>query len=153
MRVTGFVIALGGLLLSAPSPAPAQQLPAPIGVVAMRTADRTPSIVADSAARSAADASAASSVLDARDFTAPREAAGAGEGLGRVAYIVIGAAVGAGVAAGVLAIAKSTSDCECGGRSMGYAAMGGGVVGGFLGSVAYGMRRDQGGTTTPARND
>ena len=153
MRVTGFVLALGGLLLLAPAPAQAQQLPAPIGVVAMRTADRAPSLAADSSARPAADASATRSLVDARDFAAPGEAVGDRSGMGRVGYILVGAVAGAGVAAGVLAIAKGTSDCECGGRSMGYAAMGGAVVGGFLGSVAFGMRRDQGGTSTPARDD
>ena len=151
MRVTGFVVALGGFLLCAPALMQAQVQPAPLGVVAVRVADRP----SPEALRSAADTGATRSPLFVRDFADTREVT-VDDRMGRIGYIAAGAAVGAGVAAGVILLAKSVSDCNCESRSFGYAAATGAVVGGFLGSVAFGMRRDQGGSSppaSPARNE
>jgi hypothetical protein len=157
MRVTRFVVALSVLALSTAGNANAQYQSTPLAVSSARSTDRV--IVAavrtengKAAELAAADVSATPTALDARNFADAR-ARDTNDGLGRLGYILIGAAIGAGVAGGALLLAKATSDCDCETRDIAMAAGGGAVIGGFIGSVAFGLRKDQGGQgPQPARS-
>jgi hypothetical protein len=65
---------------------------------------------------------------------------------GRVMAIVIGAVIGAAAVYGGMA-AIDCSDCK--GESATYGAIGGAVVGGFIGSAVYSFRQRRA-TTPPA---
>jgi len=74
-----------------------------------------------------------------RPWTAPEPArAGMSMNGGRIAAILIGAAIGGGIVYGSV----RALDCrDCDGDTATYGAAAGAVVGGFIGSVAYSFRQ------------
>ena len=69
-------------------------------------------------------------------YTDPRPAAIGADG-GRIIAIVIGAAVGAGI---VYYGVRSMDCSDCDGDAATYGAIGGAVVGGFIGAAVHGFR-------------
>ena len=97
-------------------------------------------VTTDTAA--AAQLTVASSALFLAPAPRPWTPAPAPQGMGmsggRVVAILIGAAIGAGV----VYLAVGSIDCQdCDGNAQTYGAIGGAVVGGFIGSVVYSYRQ------------
>ena len=144
MRASRFVVGLAGLILCASVTAEGQYQPEPAALSSSARTAVTTATVVSTAPVSAVEVAVADATvrttLDPRTFTDPRVQS---DGMGRLGYILIGAVVGGAAVYGLGLAAKGISDCECSGRSLGIAAAGGAVVGGFIGSVAFGMRNDQ----------